>query len=321
MLDLLRTGTLFRAADPLDVSAYVRSHIGAHTLDLFSRSAKATMRHKNFGSLGLCQITYGGRVQVRSPGLEKSYHLQVVVDGSCAVRYANKALELEPGSATIINPCSAVELNYSSDCVKMIIKLPAGLINKCCTEQYGRIPEGGVQFQQSDFKLNKDAATFRMLELLFLEADRQAASSNLVSSPMGLLVAAKLLEIAPHNIQTSRHSGPEAAFFERIDDFIDDNAKSQISTGDLAKLCCVSSRTLYDKFQKVKCVAPQAYVRERKLLKVHGCLQAFHSTTRNVTEIALEYGFTHLGRFSSDYKDLFGEYPSDTLRSRRIDAR
>lgn len=320
MLDLLKTGTLFRAADPLDVSAYVRSHIGAHTLDLFSRSAKATMRHKNFGALGLCQITYGGRVQVRSPGLEKSYHLQVVTDGSCSVKYPDMTLELEPGSATIINPYSAVDLNYSSDCVKMIIKLPTGLVNKCCTEQYGRIPKDGIQFHRSDFKLEKDATTFRLLELLYLEADRQDAASNLVRSPMGLLVATKLLEIAPHNIQATRQTGPEAALFERIDDYIDANAKGPISAEDLASLCCVSARTLYDKFQSVKGVAPQAYIRQRKLFKIHGCMQGVHSSTRNVTEIALEYGFSHLGRFSSDYKQLFGESPSETLRSRRIVA-
>lgn len=317
MLDLLKTGTLFRAADPLDVSAYVRSHIGAHTLDLFSRTAKATMRHKNFGALGLCQITYGGRVQVRSPGLEKSYHLQVVVDGSCSVRYPDKTLELVPGSATIINPCSAVALNYSADCVKMIIKLPTRLVNTCCAEQYGHIPEEGIQFQQSDFTLDKDAPTFRMLELLCLEADQQDAVSNMVSSPMGLLVATKLLEIAPHNIRAPRLDRADEAFFERINEYIDANARGHITTEDLAKLCCVSSRTLYDRFKKVKGVAPNAYVRERKLLKVRSRMLNVHNGVQNVTEVALEYGFSHLGRFSSEYKQLFGESPSETLRSRR----
>lgn len=316
MLDLLKTGTLFRAADPLDVSAYVRSHIGAHTLDLFSRTAKATMRHKNFGALGLCQITYGGRVQVRSPGLEKSYHLQVVVDGSCSVRYPDKTLELEPGGATIINPYSEVALNYSADCVKMIIKIPTRLVSTCCAEQYGRVPEEGVLFQRSDFVLDREAATFRMLELLYLEADQQESVSNLVSSPMGLLVATKLLEIAPHNIQPHRLGRADAALFERIDDYIDANARGNITTEDLAKLCCVSARTLYDRFRKVKGVAPHAYVRERKLLKVRSRMLNFHGVIQSVTEVALEYGFSHLGRFSSEYKQLFGESPSDTLRSR-----
>ena len=35
---------------------------------------------------------------------------------------------------------------------------------------------------------------------------------------------------------------------------------------------------------------------------------------RNITEVALDYGFSHLGRFSSDYRKLFGELPSETVR-------
>lgn len=36
---------------------------------------------------------------------------------------------------------------------------------------------------------------------------------------------------------------------------------------------------------------------------------------RNVTKVALTWGFSHLGRFSSAYFARFGEYPSDTVRA------
>jgi len=35
---------------------------------------------------------------------------------------------------------------------------------------------------------------------------------------------------------------------------------------------------------------------------------------RNVTEVALKYGFTNLGRFSAQYKEYIGELPSQTFR-------
>ncbi len=34
----------------------------------------------------------------------------------------------------------------------------------------------------------------------------------------------------------------------------------------------------------------------------------------HVIEIAFGWGFTHMGQFSSDYRHMFGEKPSETLR-------
>jgi transcriptional regulator GlxA family with amidase domain len=39
--------------------------------------------------------------------------------------------------------------------------------------------------------------------------------------------------------------------------------------------------------------------------------------TATVTSIATEYGFWELGRFSVDYRTLFGETPSAALQRRR----
>nr|WP_289711683.1 helix-turn-helix domain-containing protein [Escherichia coli] len=37
---------------------------------------------------------------------------------------------------------------------------------------------------------------------------------------------------------------------------------------------------------------------------------------RNLTELALDFGFAHLGRFAEQYRRQFGELPSETLRRR-----
>ncbi|WP_262475890.1 helix-turn-helix domain-containing protein [Acinetobacter radioresistens] len=38
------------------------------------------------------------------------------------------------------------------------------------------------------------------------------------------------------------------------------------------------------------------------------------STDPNITEIAYKWGATHLGCFSIEYKEVFGEKPSETLK-------
>ena len=36
---------------------------------------------------------------------------------------------------------------------------------------------------------------------------------------------------------------------------------------------------------------------------------------RSVSEIALDWGFSHFGQFAQDSRHLFGELPSETLRT------
>ena len=69
-------------------------------------------------------------------------------------------------------------------------------------------------------------------------------------------------------------------------------------------------------FDKHLGTTPKHYIRQRKLERVRACLSDPVARVRNVTEVALDYGFLHLGRFSESYRSAFGELPSDTLRRR-----
>ena len=104
--------------------------------------------------------------------------------------------------------------------------------------------------------------------------------------------------------------------FERIAQFIEENLKQDISLEQLAQLAHMSPRSLYALFEKNTGTSPKHYVRQRKLETIRERLSDPHTSVRNVTEIALDYGFLHLGRFSESYKNAFGELPSDTLRRR-----
>jgi AraC family ethanolamine operon transcriptional activator len=39
----------------------------------------------------------------------------------------------------------------------------------------------------------------------------------------------------------------------------------------------------------------------------------------NILQVASEYNFWHMGQFSRDYKMLFGELPSDTMKSSSLE--
>jgi len=58
------------------------------------------------------------------------------------------------------------------------------------------------------------------------------------------------------------------------------------------------------------------YLRRARYRKVREALRDAEPE-EHITEIAAKWGFTHMGRFSVDYRRQFGETPSQTLRRAR----
>jgi transcriptional regulator GlxA family with amidase domain len=60
---------------------------------------------------------------------------------------------------------------------------------------------------------------------------------------------------------------------------------------------------------------PTEYLRGIRLRRVRAQLLDATPTTTTVRSVAEEWGFAHLGRFAASYAGVFGELPSETLRS------
>jgi AraC-like DNA-binding protein len=92
----------------------------------------------------------------------------------------------------------------------------------------------------------------------------------------------------------------------------------------MAKLCAVigvSERTLRAACHDVVGMAPGQYDRLRRLNLVRCELRHANPAITPVSEIAERHGFSELGRFAVLYRRLFGEKPSETLRSAAVLAR
>jgi AraC family ethanolamine operon transcriptional activator len=77
----------------------------------------------------------------------------------------------------------------------------------------------------------------------------------------------------------------------------------------------VSRRMLQYCFQEFYGMTPVAYLRA---IRLNGVRRALREGARvkavSVQDVAAAWGFWHLSQFSADYRKLFGERPSDTLR-------
>ena len=88
---------------------------------------------------------------------------------------------------------------------------------------------------------------------------------------------------------------------------------------DIAAAAYMSVRALQARFQKELGVSPITYVRNRRLEAVYRDLQA-GSTAASVYATAARYGITHLGRLAGEYRERFGESPSETIRAAAVNG-
>ena len=82
----------------------------------------------------------------------------------------------------------------------------------------------------------------------------------------------------------------------------------------IARRLGVSVRSLEYCFAETLGLSPVLYIRNVRLNGARRDLKAAGPGDATVADIAMKWGFWHLGRFSAFYRELFGESPSETLR-------
>jgi AraC-like DNA-binding protein len=93
--------------------------------------------------------------------------------------------------------------------------------------------------------------------------------------------------------------------------FIEDHLREPIRLVDVCDSANTSLSTLERLFKRELGFLPLAYIRARRLHAVRCALSNKESAERTVAEIAISYGFNHLGRFSAAFHQQFGRFPSE----------
>jgi AraC family ethanolamine operon transcriptional activator len=130
------------------------------------------------------------------------------------------------------------------------------------------------------------------------------------------LVMMALLEVlqkeTPHNEEAPSYRHRKQVV-EQIQQYIQQNKDVPLTITDLCQVANVSRRTLQYSFESILNVSPIQYLR---LTRLNGVRRSLHQTDnpKPVSDIAAQWGFWHLSQFAKDYKQLFGELPSETLQ-------
>lgn len=109
------------------------------------------------------------------------------------------------------------------------------------------------------------------------------------------------------------HPFRRSVIVQQAENFIMAHLDQPLTLQDLCKSVKASKSALSYGFQEIFGVSPMAYLKIRRLNGVFHTLKRSDPKTDTVLKVANRYGFWHMGHFSQDYKQMFGELPSETL--------
>ncbi|MBL4598987.1 MAG: helix-turn-helix domain-containing protein [Rhizobiaceae bacterium] len=158
----------------------------------------------------------------------------------------------------------------------------------------------------------------RQLQQRFRQILKQGGSGGTrtprdIANDMLAAVVDAYLE-APFNLsrQTSRARSPEQIVRLAEERFLSSDT-GVLSLADLCLASNVSKSTLYNAFSNICGEPPLSYFRKRRLSRTRSILYDADPLRGTIKRAALSNGFGELGRFSGEYRQLFGESPSATL--------
>lgn len=98
-------------------------------------------------------------------------------------------------------------------------------------------------------------------------------------------------------------------------EFIEQNAEAAITVQDIAVAARLGTRALQYTFRRYCGSTPLRYLHRVRISRAHRDLVAADPTRGDtVSDISARWQFTHPGRFSVDYRQVYGVRPSETLR-------
>jgi AraC family ethanolamine operon transcriptional activator len=162
-------------------------------------------------------------------------------------------------------------------------------------------------------------------------AGQHARLARLMRSAVGRVVGAReqegfrdaLLEelyqiLAPGSDQYRRPNFYDRAeLLRRFERLVEAQGLARCSIADLARVLGVSRRKLELAFRDYLGLSPARYVAVLRLNAMRRDLLGAAEDNLRVAEVAERHGIVHLGRFAGEYRQMFGELPSQTLRRPR----
>jgi AraC-like DNA-binding protein len=266
-------------------------------------------------------LSYGAPVKINAGNFPRLFLMMHCDAGTASTAQGNLSAQWRRGQTMPLSADVDTKLWFDQDFMQRSIRLNLDKLEAQCTRWLGRGLEQPLRFALHPFSPDLEALWQCTLNYLWSIGSGRLCLSPVSKAALDDYLLTLLLHQHPHNYSAALENDepvPVPGLVRRAERFIEEHAAGPITVSDVADHLGVSLRSLQSGFQQWRNTTPNAFLRTARLRLVREALSQPRDDT-TVTIAATNCGFSHLGRFSTQYKSAFGEDPSTTLRRGRRD--
>lgn len=292
-----------------------------HKLDKSSRFDDLAVRHNHVAGqhLTINYLHYGADVRIDPGLLNDFYLLQVPLCGAAFVCHRGREIVASQQTATLLNPDRETEMQWRGDCKKLLLQIDKDFLHTVAENILGRPAPGPIRF---DPVVDMQTTAGHRIRQTLDFAAQMAGDGSLFaggSQTQDLWTETELVSTLlshqsnniSHMIEAADHHALSGDIKLALS-YIHAHLSDPITLTDIAVNANMNVRTLQKGFQRAFGKTPMQVLKSARLDAAHYYLSVKRDVP-SVTDAAYQAGFSHLGRFSSDYKARFGVLPSLAL--------
>jgi AraC-like DNA-binding protein len=314
-LEQLHRYPLFRTTDPDQMIYGHLSVYGALRGEVRNRDGFAAWG--NLLRLPSIALGFGGSTVATSVEYSEvpQYRLQIARRGSAQISMSGVATTIDHDHASVISPGYTHRIACGDDHGRLSLAVNARAVERTMMLLLGVRPKIPLVFDIATDLRNPHASYMQdLLAFLARQFDSEAAPlPPLVVSELEQAVVVAFLRANPNSLShLLEGDGSEAAPHEihRAEQYIEANWDKAITIEDLVAVTNVSARALFKSFRRFRGYSPMSFAKTVRLRRARQMLTNIPGLS--VTDVAFRCGFGNLGHFAKDYREAFGELPSQT---------
>jgi len=316
--EILQRFPPIRTSDPAEMRHALFSVFGADSFDFSTRERfEARANFMQLGDIGVSFCAYGPASKV---GFREGdfVRLQIVLKGRAETMLGGKQFEIEDQIGCVVPSGQPLSVSFGKNYEQLVVWIKTDALERKLSSILGAKPKGRLEFSPAT---DLSRAYGQSLRQMILFSSEQLNSTAARLPPVTLCHLQDAITSA--FLYANRHSFSERLdndttdaspqYLRRAEEYLEAHWNEGVTIEKLAEITGHSARAIFKAFRQNRGYSPMAFEKAVRLRHANEMLKVPDPRT-TVTGVAFACGFSNLGHFARDYRAMFKELPSETIR-------